>query len=141
MVKGITHIRVWKKEKIFAKKYFDYSHMKAIVDFHDSVGNLWLRMRVEYSVATVIAISILGITLAKETDLINNFNLALVGVLMMYLINVSNFTGMLIYSTTTIMREMAVVERMQEYAETTDIEESEDIRLEKLEKNDEKQQI
>jgi len=43
----------------------------------------------------------------------------------MYLINVSNYAGALIWSTITLMREMAVAERIMEYAEITDLEELE----------------
>ena len=126
MIRGVTHIRVWKKEDFFSRKFLDYSKLKGVVDFHDAIGDLWLKVRVEYSIAAVISISILGITLGKETKLINDFDLAIIGVLFMYLINVSNFTGMLIWSTTTLMREMAVVERIKDYSDTKDVEEPED---------------
>ena len=132
MLRGITHIRVWKREEKFSKKFLEFSNLKAVVDFHEAIGDLWLKIRVEYPIALVISLSIVGITLGKKSFLLNDFDLAIIGVLFMYLVNVSNYTGLLIWSTTTLMREMAVVERIKDYTDTNDIEEAEDHNLEKL---------
>jgi len=44
----------------------DYSHLKGVVDLHESIGELWLKVRVEYSMVLVIVISVIGVTFAKK---------------------------------------------------------------------------
>jgi len=119
---GVASIRAYKKEGYITERFTELSNMKATVDFHSKIGEEWLKIRVTYPLAMISLIALLSIALSKEYALLTTSDLTAMGMVFVYLISIGNQTGMIIWCTTTLMAEMSSIERLQEYAESTEFE-------------------
>ena len=90
MINGIAEIRAYGQEERFKAKFEEYSFMKATVDFHEAIGEAWIKIRIEYPIAIILALTIGALTFGKDLDYVKTDDLAIIGLLLIYLLNVGN---------------------------------------------------
>lgn len=74
---------------------------------HEYLGENWLQMRIEYGLFFVIASSVLGVSGARYYGSLTKDDCATVGLLLVYVLMIINFTARLMWCVTNLMQEMS----------------------------------
>lgn len=70
MINGIAEIRAYGQEERFKKRFVEFSFMKATIDFHEAMGEAWIKIRIEYPIAIILTLTMAALTFGKDFDYI-----------------------------------------------------------------------
>lgn len=117
LINGLVVIRQYSKVDFFLKRFFESSDLHNCVKFHEMAGELWLKIRLEYSVFLVVCISIVSITTLKCFEFIGAESTVKIAITINYLLSLGGVTGTFMFGVTETIKNFSAVERIQEEVE------------------------
>lgn len=84
-------------------------------EIHNKIIPFFLRVRIDYPVFLMISLSFIVITLSKSNNILVIDDVSSIGLIITYIVSMSNMTGMFVFTMTSFMTEMSAVERIHEY--------------------------
>jgi len=115
LVNGIATIRSFGKIEHAKRRFEKLNDLLTVCEVHEKLSIPWLRLVIEYSIFFIIAISVVFITISRDYTIIPINDPGVFGLVLSYLLTLSNLSGMFITNLTQIMKDMSSVERIQEY--------------------------
>lgn len=112
IINGYVSIRNFKKQEYIINQFKESSDLLANCDLHDRVLSFWARVRIDYPVFIIISLSFIFITISKSKSLLLFEEISQIGLMISYIIALSNMTGAFVWNLTSFMKEMSSVERI-----------------------------
>ncbi len=122
MIGGAVVIRQYGKQQYFKEIFEANSDLDTTINFHERLSDSWLKMRLELSILSVIWCSVFSIAIARVNGIFGKKESVSVGLVLNYLLILSNMTGGLMYLMSRTMKEISSVERVQEFIEFSELE-------------------
>lgn len=117
MINGAVIIRQFRKQQYFKDKFEEHSDLDSTVMFHELISDAWLKLRLETSILLIIWASIFALAIGKINGNFGSQNVVATGLILNYLLLLSNMTGSFMSVQSRTMKEISGVERMQEFIE------------------------
>jgi len=120
---GSVSMRIFNKQDFFMKQLKDISNLDSLVFLHDTLVDAWLSTRVDFGVFFLTSTFIISLTIAKLQGFIEEDSIASAGLILVYVLMLSDTIRNLMVFMSSIMKEASSVERIHDF---TMIEERED---------------
>lgn len=117
-ITGSVVFRQYKKTEFFLAKFIEASNLLSTVKFHELISEVWIKIRLEYSVFLMIASTNIAITVAKSLRLMGSDTVVSVGLTLNYLFILGDITGSYLYVLTETIKNMSAAERIQQEIES-----------------------
>ena len=120
LLAGVVTVRAYGKEDHLKKQFLRASDLLNVCEYHERLTPRWLRVRIEYSLWLIVAVSIVGVIVNKSYRFLFIEDPSVIGLLLVYLMTLSNYSGAFMMNLMRLMKEMSSVERIYEYHVWTD---------------------
>jgi ABC-type multidrug transport system fused ATPase/permease subunit len=115
-IQGVTTIRNYGKNKQMLRKYVERADRHHSCDLHEQLIGMWMRSKMEWSMACVTAIGIFSIAVNKEWRIMTLEDSSANGLVISYLLSLGAAVSGILFTLSNLAKGAVSIERLKEYA-------------------------
>ena len=115
MITGATVLRTFGLKDHVLGEFEKISDILTSVFLHEYLSSMWFRVRTEYTIFALVAVTMFCITINRDIQVVPFVNPTVMSLVLTYMLTIGSGMGKFLKSTNEIMRDMNSFERVKEY--------------------------